>query len=55
MEEEVRQILRHAVREEKRPASKLGSRIAARFAKVGFTGELPRLPDETPRPAKLGK
>jgi plasmid stability protein len=55
MEEEVRQILRHAVREENRSAPKLGSRIAARFARVGLTRELRRLPDEAPRPAKLGK
>lgn len=42
MEEEVRQILRNAVKEETAPA-RLGSRIAARFAGLKFAGELPEL------------
>ena len=40
VEEEVREILRNAVREENEPASSLGSRIAARFAAVGFEDEI---------------
>jgi plasmid stability protein len=41
MEEEVRQILRNAVQEDDRLPPKLGSRIAARFAGIGLTEELP--------------
>ncbi|MGQ0547729.1 MAG: FitA-like ribbon-helix-helix domain-containing protein [Betaproteobacteria bacterium] len=55
MEEEVRQILRRAVKEEGRPVSGLGSRIAARFAKLGLTEDLPELRGQPPRPAKFGK
>lgn len=36
MEEEVRAILRDAVKEEIRPKPGLGTRIAARFAQVGL-------------------
>ena len=42
MEEEVRHILRDAVKNPDQPVAKLGSRIAARFAKVGLTTELPQ-------------
>lgn len=55
MEEEVRQILRKAAKEEARPKSGLGSRIAALFAKHGFTEDLPELRGEAPRPAKFDK
>ena len=53
MEEEVRAILRNAVREDGRPLSRLGSRIAARFAKTGLTADLPELRGQRPRLAKL--
>ncbi|OIQ73435.1 hypothetical protein GALL_449260 [mine drainage metagenome] len=43
MEEEVRQILRRAVSDEGRARTKLGSRIAARFADLGLTEPLPEL------------
>ncbi len=43
MEEEVRHILRDAVKEENRRRPKLGSRIVARFAKAGLTTDLPEL------------
>lgn len=43
MEEEVRLILRRAVGVEGSAQSKLGSRIAARFADVGLTEPLPEL------------
>jgi Plasmid stability protein len=43
MEEEVRQILRRAVNEEPTPKTRLGSRIAARFADVGLDNPLPEL------------
>lgn len=49
MEDEVREILRNAVRDENRPALRLGSRIAARFAKTGLTGDLPELRGQQPR------
>jgi antitoxin FitA len=49
MEEEVRDILRNAAKAENRPVSKLGSRIAARFAKTGLTEDLPELHGQVPR------
>jgi antitoxin FitA len=55
MEEEVRHILRDAVKTDARPVAKLGSRIAARFAKVGLTAELPELRGQAPQPAKFAK
>jgi len=55
MEEEVRNILRDAVKEHERPEAKLGSRMTARFAKVGLTTELPELHDQTPQAANFGK
>jgi plasmid stability protein len=55
MEEEVRQILRDATRQSKRPASGLGSRIAARFAKVGLRAALPELRGQVPRQADFSK
>lgn len=53
MEEEVRQILRNAVKDDDQPAPRLGSRIAARFAKVGLTEDLPELRGQVVRPAEL--
>ena len=55
MEDEVRHILRKAVKEQSRPLAGLGTRIAARFARVGLTEDLPELRGQSPRPAKLGK
>lgn len=43
MEEEARQILRDALKDEDRPVVRLGSRIAARFADEGLTEDLPEL------------
>jgi len=43
MEEEIREILRNAVREVDRPPVKLGSRIASRFSDHGLDAELPEL------------
>ena len=48
MEEEVRRIVRNALKEENWPASRLGSRIAARFAKTGLTTDLPELHGHAP-------
>ncbi len=53
MEEEVRYILRRAVNEEF-TASKLGSRIAARFADVGLTEPLPELRGQPISPMSFG-
>ncbi len=55
MEEEVREILRDAVKREERSPSKLGSRIAARFAKGGLTRDLPELHGQLARPADFKK
>ena len=55
MEEEVRHILRDAVKEQNQRVTKLGSRIAARFAKTGLTIELPELRGQVPLSAKFGK
>lgn len=55
MEEEMREILRNAAREESRPIAKLGTRIAARFNKVGLDADLPELRGQRPRPADLAK
>ncbi|HJX29104.1 MAG TPA: toxin-antitoxin system [Thermoanaerobaculia bacterium] len=50
-EEEVREILRNAVREEGGAQAPLGSRIAARFAGLGLTEDVPELRGEQARPA----
>ena len=55
MEEEVRHILRDAVKEQNQGVVKLGSRIAARFAKARLTAELPELHGQVPQSAKFGK
>lgn len=55
MEEEVRDILRDAVREEGRPQPNLGSRMAARFAGTGLTRNLPELHGQAARPAAFEK
>ena len=55
MEEEVRHILRNAVKEQNQHLPELGSRIAARFAKAGLTADLPELHGQLPRPAKFDK
>jgi antitoxin FitA len=54
MEEEVRQILRKAVAEPGQPRATLGSRIAARFAGAGLSGELPQLQGQTVVPMEFG-
>jgi plasmid stability protein len=55
MEEEVRHILRNAVKEDNRPVTRLGSRIAARFGKDGLTTDLPELRGQPVRAANFGK
>lgn len=53
MEEEVRAILRDAVRERIRPPGGLGSEIAALFKGIGLEQEIPELHGYQPKPAKF--
>ncbi len=48
-EEEVREILRNAVREEEAPRPPLGTRIAQRFASLGLNEEILEFRGQTPR------
>jgi plasmid stability protein len=52
-EEEVREILRNAVRDESASAQPLGSRLRERFAALGLEEELPELRGEAARPASF--
>lgn len=52
-EEEIREILRNAVRDEGGGRAPLGSRLAARFAGIGLTEDVPELRGEPARPADL--
>ena len=54
MEEEVRDILRNAAKDENRPMPRLGTRIAARFSRIGLTGDLPELHGQRPKPGDFG-
>ena len=54
MEEEIRHILRKAVAEQGQPPIKLGSRMAARFAGAGLSGELPQLQGQAAVPMDFG-
>jgi antitoxin FitA len=51
-EEEVREILRNAVRDQDRPPSRLGTRISSRFARIGLREDIAELRGEV-RPADL--
>ncbi len=53
-EEEVREILRNAVRDEARPAEPLGRRLRALFAGIGLDEDIPELRGQPARPADLG-
>ncbi len=55
MEEEVRDILRNAMKPESRAAMALGSRIRSRFARIGLREEIPELRGHKPRPAIFRK
>ena len=50
MEEEARQILRNALKDEDVAVVQLGSRIAARFARHGLDTDLPEQRGEVVRP-----
>ncbi|MDX1384799.1 MAG: toxin-antitoxin system [Thermoanaerobaculia bacterium] len=51
--EEVREILRNAVRDERRSTAALGSRLADRFADLGLEEPIPELRGQPARPAEL--
>lgn len=53
IEEEIREILRNAARSEGGVRMPLGSRIAARFRRIGLDEEIPELCGQSARPAKL--
>lgn len=50
-EEEVRDILRNAVKGEGVSGQALGSKLAARFARIGLREEIPELRGQSVRPA----
>ena len=50
-EEEVREILRNAVRNESGVRGALGSRLAARFARLGLEKDIPELRGQPVQPA----
>ncbi len=54
-EEEVREILRAAVRDEYELPVGLGTRIAERFAEFGFDEDVPELRGSPVRPADLDR
>ena len=53
MEEEVRDILRDAVKEEESPAVGLGTAISSLFKKVGLKKDIPRLRGHKIRPVSF--
>jgi plasmid stability protein len=52
-EEEVREILRNAVKDESAQRRPLGSRLRERFAGIGLEEDLPELRGEVAQPATL--
>jgi antitoxin FitA len=50
-EEEIREILRNAVRNDGSIRTPVGSRIAARFSRIGLDEEIPELRDQSAQPA----
>jgi plasmid stability protein len=54
MEEEVRDILRSAVKEERSPAGGLGTEISSLFAKTGFDSEILELRGHQIKPPSFG-
>jgi plasmid stability protein len=52
-EEEIREILRNAVRSEGGVRTPLGSRIAARFRRLALDEEIPELRGQSAQPAEL--
>lgn len=52
-EEEVREILRNAVRKEGAPAAPFGRRLSSRFARIGLDADIAELRGQPARPAGL--
>jgi antitoxin FitA len=52
-EEEVREILRNAVRGEGTALPPLGSRLSARFARIGLDQDIPEMRGRPAKPADL--
>jgi plasmid stability protein len=52
-EEEVREILRNAVREPKTSPTPMGTRLLRRFAAIDLDLEFPELRGQSPRPARF--
>lgn len=55
MEEEVREILRNAAKDDAPSRLGLGSRMAARFAVEGLDADIPEHRGTPPRAAKFGR
>jgi plasmid stability protein len=55
MEDEVRDILRVATKDDSKGVRRLGSAMAARFRTVGLTEDLPELRGDGPRSMKIGR
>ena len=53
MEEEVRDILRHAAREQDTPVGGLGTEIASLFARIGLDAGIPELRGHEIKPASF--
>jgi antitoxin FitA len=51
MEEEVRDILRNALKEDEPPAGGLGTEIASLFGKIGLEADIPELTGHVIKPA----
>jgi hypothetical protein len=54
-EEEVREILRNAVKDESAPTKPLGTRLRERFAVIGLQDELPELRGEIAQAETVGE
>lgn len=52
-EEEVRDILRSAVREEDTPVAALGTRLRQRFARIGLDDDIQELRGQPAKPAEF--
>jgi hypothetical protein len=55
MEEEVRDILRDAAKEDTAPARGLGTEIASLFTKAGLDADIPELRGHAIKPASFGR
>ena len=53
MEEEVRDILRDAVKRENIPTARLGTEISSLFVKVGLDSDIPELRGHEIKPARF--